>query len=159
MSSELNGPDGSAQTEPTSGAELTFRVKPSFQFLYTLPVLLALAILVDALSAPEPQKWLFLLLVLALAAIATPRGWSTVTLDGERLTLHTPLHRPRVVDLRHLLTLETSSRVGAALVLRYHPDDSHGQPDLTHEVVMGLPPLQDQALLEEHLRNDHATSH
>ncbi len=102
---------------------MTFRVKPSFQFLYTLPVLLALAILVDALLAPASDKWLFLLLVLALAAISVPRGWSSVTLEGERLTLHTPLRRPRAVDLRRLLAVETSPRVGATLVLRYHSDD------------------------------------
>jgi hypothetical protein len=148
---------GSAQTGPSE--KLTFRVKPGFQFFYTLPVLLALAILVDALFAPAADKWLFLLLVLILAAISVPRGWSKVTLDDDRLTLHMPLRRSRAVDLRHLSATETSPRLGQALVLRYHPVDEHNRPDLHSEAILGLPPLQDQAILEEHLRNNYGTSH
>lgn len=148
---------GSAQTGPSE--KLTFRVKPGFQFFYTLPLLLALAIFVDALSAPAADKWLFLLLVLALAAVSVPRGWSRVTLEGDRLTLHTPLRRPRAIDLRQLTDLEISSRIGQAIVLRYHPDDPRGQPDLTSQAVLGLPPLEDQATLEEHLRNNYGASH
>ena len=136
-----------------------FRVKPGFQFFYTLPLLLALAILVDALSAPAADKWLFMLLVLVLAAIAVPRGWSRVTLEGARLTLHTPLRRPRTVDLRQLTGLELSHRIGQAMVLHYHPDNPHGQPDPTSEAILGLPPLEDQSTLEEHLRNYYGTSH
>lgn len=137
----------------------TFHVKPGFQFFYTLPVLLALAILVDALSAPAREKWPFLLLVLGLAAISVPRGWSTVTLEDDRLTLHTPLRRPRTVDLRQLLAVETSPRAGAALVLRYQSESPPGQPDDTGEAVLGLPPLQNQAALVERLRNTYGPSH
>jgi hypothetical protein len=144
------------ETGPSSGV---FRVKPGFQFFYTLPLLLALAILVDALLAPAADKWLFLLLVLALAAISVPRGWSRVTLEGDRLRLHTPLRRLRTVDLRQLTALELSPRIGQAIVLRYHPDDPRGRPDLASEAVLGLPPLEDQATLEEYLRNYHGTSH
>jgi hypothetical protein len=134
-----------------TGEQLLFRVKPGFQFFYTLPLLLALAILVDALLAPAADKWLFLLLVLALAAISVPRGWSRVTLDGDRLTLHTPLRRPRAIDLRQLTDLEISPRMGQALVLRYHPNDPRGRPDPASDAVLGLPPLQDQFALEERL--------
>ncbi len=143
--------DGLGQ-ETGPSEKLTFRVKPGFQFFYTLPVLLALAILVDAMFAPAPDKWLFLLLVLALAAISAPRGWSWVTLEGDRLTLHTPLRRPRAIDLRRLAAVEVSPRMGQALVLRYHPDDERGRPDPASEAVLGLPPLQDQGLLEERLQ-------
>lgn len=153
-----DGLGGSAQTGP-SGDDRVFRVKPGFQFYYTLPLLLALAIFVDAIFAPAADKWLFLLLVLALAAISVPRGWSRVTLEGDRLTLHTPLRRPRAVDLRQLTGLEISPRIGQAIVLHYHPDDPHGQPDLISEAVLGLPPLEDQAILEEHLRSDYGTAH
>jgi hypothetical protein len=148
------GLGGSAQTGPSSG-DGVFRVKPGFQFFYTLPVLLALAIFVDALFAPAADKWLFLLLVLILAAISVPRGWSKVTLEGGRLTLHTPLRRPRTLDLRHLAAVETSPRIGQALVLRYHPVDEHGRPDLQREAILGLPPLEDQARLEDILRSNH----
>jgi len=152
----LSGHSGLGQeTGPSSGV---YRVKPGFQFFYTLPLLLALAILVDALLAPAADKWLFLMLVLALAAISVPRGWSRVTLEGGRLTLHTPLRRPRAVALRQLTSLEISPRIGQAIVLHYHPDGPHGQPDLTSEAVLGLPPLEDQAILEEHLRSDYGTS-
>lgn len=146
----MSGLGDSAQTGP--GKTLTFRVKPGFQFFYTLPVLLALAALVDALRAPAPDKWLFLLLLLALAAIATPRGWSRVTLGGDRLTLHAPLRRPRSVDLRRLAAVEVSTRLGGAILLHYRPVDAHGRPDPAEEAVLGLPPLQDQAILEERLQ-------
>ncbi|MFZ2362778.1 MAG: hypothetical protein WA040_25795 [Anaerolineae bacterium] len=153
------GPSGHMQVGPSNGNLLTFRVKPGFQFFYTLPLLLALAILVDALSAPAPDKWLFLLLVLALAAISVPRGWSRVTLTDDRLTLHTPLRRPRTVDLRRLLAVETSARVGAALLLRYRADDQQDRPDSASEAALGLPPLENQATLAEHLRNYYGTAH
>jgi hypothetical protein len=156
MSDGQGGLSGSAQTGPSE--KLTFRVKPGFQFFYTLPVLLALAIFVDALFAPAADKWLFLLLVLILAAVSAPRGWSKVTLEGDRLTLHTPLRRPRAIDLHQVTDLETSSRIGQAIVLRYHPDDPRGRPDLASEAVLGLPPLEDQTTLEEYLRSKHATS-
>jgi hypothetical protein len=145
-------------SDQAAGEQHLFRVKPGFQFFYTLPVLLALAILVDALLAPAADKWLFLLLVLALAAMSVPRGWSRVTLEGDRLTLHTPLRRPRAIELRQLADLEISPRMGQALVLRYHLEDEHGRPDLASEAVLGLPPLQDQFVLEERLHRALLTS-
>ncbi len=165
-----NGLGGSAQTGPSNvqtgpstdetglSEKLTFRVKPGFRFFYTLPVLLALAILVDALFAPAADKWLFLLLVLILAGISVPRGWSKVTLEDDRLTLHTPLRRPRTVDLRHLAAVEISPRIGQALVLRYHPVDAQSRPAGDHETILGLPPLENQALLEDILRNTYAVT-
>lgn len=140
--------DASAPTDASQDERLELRVRPSFQFFYSLPLLLAVAILVDALLAPAADKWLFLLLVLALGAVSLPRGWSKVTLEGHRLTVHAPLRRPRQLDLRRLATVDASPRLGQALLLRYHPDDPQGQPDLTREAVLALPPLQDQYLLE-----------
>jgi hypothetical protein len=136
----------------TGSGEVKFRVQPGFQFFYTVPVLLAVAVLVDALLAPAADKWLLLLLVLAIAAMSAPRGWSTVTLNDNRLALHTPLRRPRALDLHSLTGMEASPRLGRALVLRYFPVDAHGQPDPAGEAVLGLPPLQDQTLLEERLQ-------
>jgi hypothetical protein len=154
----VSGHGGSAQTGPSGGEELKFRVKPGFQFFYTLPLLLALAIFVDALFAPAADKWLFLLLVLILAAISVPRGWSRVTLEDGRLTLHTPLRRPRTLDLRHLAAVEISPRLGQALVLHYHPVDDYSSPDLHRAAILGLPPLEDQALLEDILRSNHVST-
>ena len=138
--------------DPATGDLQTFRVQPGFQFFYTLPVLLAAAVLVDALLAPAADKWLLLALTLAIAAISLPRGWSKVTLADGRLSLHTPLRRPRVVDLRGLVGLEASPRLGRALVLRYHQVDEHGRPEPAGEAVLGLPPLQDQTMLEARLQ-------
>lgn len=166
MSEGKGGLGGSAQTGPSSGgqeigpSDVTFRVQPGFQFFYTLPVLLAVAVLADALLAPAADKWLLLLLALAIAAISVPRGWSKVTLADGRLSLHSPLRRPRVVDLRGLVGLEASPRLGRALLLRYHPVDEHGRPDPAGEAVLGLPPLQDQTLLEDLLQaaiDEHVT--
>ena len=145
---EPSGP-GSAEANPSP---VVFRVQPGFQFFYSLPVLLALAILVDALLAPAADKWLFLALVLAMSLISVPRGWSKVTLDDAQVTLITPLRRPRPVSLHRLAAFEPSQRLGRALLLRYYPDDAAGQPDPANEAVLGLPPLQDQFLLEEQLQ-------
>ncbi len=144
-----DGRGGSAETGP---GRVIFRVQPGFQFFYSLPVLLALAILVDALLAPAADKWLLLALVLAMSLISVPRGWSRVTLDDDQLTLITPLRRPRAVALRRLTALEASPRLGRPLLLRYYPDASSGWPDAAGEAVLGLPPLQDQFLLEERLQ-------
>ncbi len=101
---EPSGP-GSAEANPS---RVVFRVQPGFQFFYSLPVLLALAILVDALLAPAADKWLFLALVLAMSLISVPRGWSKVTLDDAQVTLITPLRRPRPVSLHRLAAFEPS---------------------------------------------------
>ncbi|MEI2693334.1 MAG: hypothetical protein V9H69_27890 [Anaerolineae bacterium] len=148
--SQQNG--ASAPTDPDHEEPLELRVRPSFQFFYSLPLLLAAAILVDALLAPAADKWLFLLLVLALSAVSLPRGWSKVTLEGHRLTLHAPLRRPRPIDLRRLTAIESSPRLGQALLLRYHPDNEQDQPSPAGEAVLALPPLQDQYLLEERIQ-------
>lgn len=144
-------PTGPSEAVETGPGMATFRVKPGFQFFYTLPVLLGFAVLVDALLSPAADKWFFLLLVLILAAISVPRGWSKATLAGDRLTLHTPLRQPRALDLSDLTAVEVSPRIGQALILRYHPAGERGQPDLAHEAVLGLPPLQDQSVLEASL--------
>ncbi len=138
--------------QETGPSEAKFRVQPGFQFFYTLPVLLAAAVLVDALLAPAADKWLLLLLTLVIAAISVPRGWSKVAVKDGRLALYSPLRRPRTVDLRGLVGLEISPRLGRALVLRYCPVDEQGRPDLASEAVLGLPPLQDQTVLEERLQ-------
>lgn len=151
--------DASPQPDPSPEERLELRVRPGFQFFYSLPLLLAVAILVDALAAPAADKWLFLLLVLALGAISLPRGWSRVTLEGQHLTLRAPLRRPRQLDLARLTTVDASPRLGQALLLRYHPDDPQGQPDLAREAVLALPPLQDQYLLEERARAALDSSH
>lgn len=144
--------DGQGDSVQTGPSRVVFRVQPGFQFFYSLPVLLALAILVDALLAPAADKWLLLALVLAMSLISVPRGWSKVTLDDDQVTLITPLRRPRAVALRRLTALEASPRLGRALLLHYHPNRAPGQPDRADEAVLGLPPLQDQFLLEERLQ-------
>jgi hypothetical protein len=147
----MSGETGGLGQE-TGPSEATFRVQPGFQFFYTLPVLLAAAVLVDALLAPAADKWLLLLLTLVIAAISVPRGWSKVAVKDGRLALYSPLRQPRTVDLRGLVGLEISPRLGRALVLRYCPVDEQGRPDPASEAVLGLPPLQDQTVLEERLQ-------
>lgn len=144
--------DSSAPTDASQEERLALRVRPGFQFFYSLPLLLAVAILVDAWLAPAVDKWLFLLLVLGLGVVSLPRGWSKVTLEGHHLTVHAPLRRPRQLDLHRLTAVDASPRLGQALLLRYHPDDPQGQPDLAHEAVLALPPLQDQYLLEQRIQ-------
>ena len=134
-------------TEPT-----TFRIKPSYQFFYSLPVLLALAQVVDIILAPNRTKGLVLFLILIVALLSVPLAWTKVVLDRDRLIVQTPLRKPRSVELRQLVQLEESSRRWHSLILRYHPVDGQGRMDRSTEAFLSLPPLEDQVALEERLR-------
>ena len=134
-------------TDPT-----TFRIKPSYQFFYSLPVLLALAQIVDIILAPNRTKGLVLFLILIVALLSVPLAWTKVVLDRDRLIVQTPLRKPRSVELRQLVQFEQSSRRWHSLILRYHPIDEQGRMDRNSEAFLSLPPLEDQLALEEWLR-------
>ena len=138
-------------TEPT-----TFRIKPSYQFFYSLPVLLALAQIVDIILAPNRTKGLVLVLILIVALLSVPLAWTKVVLDRDRLIVQAPLRKPRSVELRQLVQLEESSRRWHSLILRYHPIDEQGRMDRNTEAFLSLPPLEDQVALEERLRKSVA---
>ena len=137
--------------EPT-----TFRTKPSYQFFYSLPVLLALAQIVDIILAPNRTKGLVLVLILIVALLSVPLAWTKVVLDRNRLIVQTPLRKPRSVELRQLVQLEESSRRWHSLILRYHPTDEQDRMDRSSEAFLSLPPLEDQLALEERLRKSVA---
>ena len=137
----------------------TCRTKPSYQFFYSLPVLLALAQIVDIILAPSRTKGLGLVLILIVALLTVPLAWTKVTLDRDRLTLQTPLRKPRSVELRQLVQMEESSRMWHSLILRYHPLDKQGRMDRSTEAFLTLPPLEDQLALEERLRGGTPSSH
>ena len=140
-------------TDPT-----TFRIKPSYQFFYSLPVLLALAQIVDIILAPNRTKGLVLFLILIVALLSVPLAWTKVVLDRDRLIVQTPLRKPRSVELRQLVQFEQSSRRWHSLILRYHPIDEQGRMDRNSEAFLSLPPLEDQLALEERLRKSVALS-
>ena len=140
-------------TEPT-----TFRIKPSYQFFYSLPVLLALAQVVDIILAPNRTKGLVLFLILIVALLSVPLAWTKVVFDRDRLIVQTPLRKPRSVELRQLVQFEQSSRRWHSLILRYHPIDEQGRMDRSSEAFLSLPPLEDQLALEERLRKSVALS-
>jgi hypothetical protein len=131
----------------------TFRAKPGYQFFYSLPVLLALALLVDIVLAPEGAKVLVFVLVLVAAAVTAPLGWARVVLDHEQLSLQAPLRKPRTLERRQLVSFEESSRLWRSLILRYHPIDGDGGIDRDMEAFLSLPPLDDQPALEAWLRD------
>lgn len=139
-------------TDPT-----TFRIKPSYQFFYSLPVLLALAQTVDIILAPNRTKGLVLFLILIVALLSVPLAWTKVMLDRDRLIVQTPLRKPRSVELRQLVQFEQSSRRWHSLILRYHPIDEQGRMDRSSEAFLSLPPLEDQLALEERLRKGAAS--
>ena len=130
----------------------TFRPRPLYQALYTLPIPLALLILLDLLRTPAVEKWVVLTVIALAAAIAMPRGWARVRLEKDRLTLDMPLHQPRTVYLRQLIAVETSRRRWDTIILRYHPMDEQGRLDIANQEVLALVPLDQQYLLEERLR-------
>ena len=138
-------------TDPT-----TFRIKPSYQFFYSLPVLLALAQIVDIILSPGRSKGLVLVMILIVALLTVPLACTKVVLDRDRLILQTPLRKPRSVELRQLVQLEESSRMWHSLILRYNPLDKQGRMDRSTEAFLSLPPLEDQLALEERLRKSVA---
>jgi hypothetical protein len=131
----------------------TFRAKPGYQFFYSLPMLLALALLVDIVLAPEGTKVLALVLVLVAAAVTVPLGWARVVLEHEQLSLQAPLRKPRALERQQLVSFEESSRLWRSLILRYHPIDRSGGIDRGSEAFLSLPPLDDQPALEAWLRD------
>lgn len=140
-------------SELSAPVERTFRVQPGFQFFYSLPVLLVVAALGDLWLNPGPGKGWLVLFMLFVAAITLPRGWAKVSLRDHLLTVHMRPYGTRQVDLHGLTGLETSSHIGHALVLRYHPLGATGLLDRTREAFLGLPPLQDQTELAEILEH------
>lgn len=136
-----------------AGDSKTFRAKPGYQFFYSLPVLVALALLVDLVMAPEGVKVLALVLVLVAASVTVPLGWARVVLDREHLSLLAPLRKPRTMERRQLVSFEESSRLWRSLIVRYHPIDRSGGIDRGSEAFLNLPPLDDQPALEAWLRD------
>lgn len=131
-----------APSEPAS-----FTTSRSFQFFYLLPVLLAGALVVDRFVNGRSGSWPWILGALLLAGVTVPRALARVEVDGERLTLFRPLHAPQQLPLRRLVSMERSSRIGHALILRYRPAEE-AAPEEAGDDFLGLPPLAGQADLE-----------
>jgi hypothetical protein len=135
----------------------TFRTKPSFQFFYFLPVLLAAAVAVDLILAPDRSKALVLLLVAVLAVVSVPLGLARVAFEGDRLTVQAPLRKPRTVDRRQIVEVEESARLWHRLIVRFHPVDAQGRIDRQAETFLSLPPVEEQAALADRLRGGQST--
>jgi hypothetical protein len=123
-----------------------------FQVIYLAPILLFLLFLVAFLRQPAPEGGLVLVVLAGLALLTVPRALTRVTVNGEKLVRAVPLRRPRTVYLRQLVAVERSSRLGHALLLRYHPMDEQGRVDIANEEFLGLVPLDDQFALEDRLQ-------
>ena len=130
---------------------LSFQTSRSFQFLYLLPILLSAALAVDLVLNARTSDWPPVALTLLLAVYTVPRALARVDLDDKALSLHMPLKKPQQIALRQLVSFERSSRMGRALILRYHPMDD-GLIDSANELFLGLPPLEQQYELEERLQ-------
>lgn len=130
---------------------LHLRTSRSFQFLYLLPILLAVALAVDLVLNDRSSNWLFVIGALLLALVTVPRALARVELENELLSVSMPLRAPKQVHLRQLVGFERSGRMGRALILRYHPMDEQGRLDIANEDFLGLPPLEQQADLEARL--------
>lgn len=131
---------------------LSFPTSRTFQFLYLLPILLAVALVVDLLLNARTSNWAPLAFALLLAVFTVPRSLARVQLEDDLLSLHMPLKKPRQLALRQLVSFERSGRMGRALILRYHPLDDNGRIDSADELFLGLPPLEQQYDLEERLQ-------
>ena len=129
-----------------------FSTSLPFKLLYSAPILLAVFLLYDLVRSPQPDTGLFLAVCLALSAITVPRAWARVILDEERLMLSMPLRRARMVQLRQLIAVERSQRLGHTLILSYHPIDERGRLDIANQEILGLVPLDRQDQLESQLR-------
>lgn len=131
--------------------QIVLRPPPTYQFLFTLPALLSLAIVVDLIWRPAGESAVMAIACVALSLVTVPRGWASVTLDDDRVTLRMPLRRPAVVYLRQLIGYEVAGRGWRTLLLRYHPMDDQGRVDIASQAFLSLVPLRDQYVLEERL--------
>ncbi len=128
------------------------RPPPAYQFLFTLPVLLSTALLIDLIRRPTAENAIMFMACVALTLITVPRGWASVAITGEHVTLRMPLHRPITVSLRQLVGYEVAGRGWRTLLLRYHPMDDRGRLDIANQQFLSLVPLRDQYVLEEQLQ-------
>lgn len=128
-----------------------FRPPPTYQFLFTLPALLSLAMLVELIRRPAGESAVMLIACVSLSLVTVPRGWASVTLSDDRVILRMPLRRPAAVHLRQLTGYEIAGRGWRTLLLRYHPVDDLGRLDIANQEFLSLVPLRDQYVLEERL--------
>lgn len=129
-----------------------YRTNALFRVLYLLPALLAVAFALQAVRQPDLSNGLGFTLCLLLLAVSVPRALARVVVDDSQLRLEAPFRQPRNVYFRQLIAIERSSRLGNALLLRYHPMDERGRLDIANQQFLSLPPLEQQHLLEEQLR-------
>lgn len=132
---------------------LRLQTSRSFQFLYLLPILLAVALLTDLVLNDRNSNWPLVVGALLLALVTVPRALARVDLEDERLSLSMPLRSPKRVYLRQVSGYERSGRVGRSLILRHHPLDEQGNLDSENEQFLGLPPLEQQTDLEARLES------
>jgi hypothetical protein len=134
------------EPEPTR-----FQPPATYQFLFTLPALLSLAMLIELIRRPSAESAVMVMACVALSLVALPRGWASVELLDDQVTLHMPLRRPVAVHLRQLIDYEVAGRGWRTLLLRYHPMDDQGRLDIANQEFLSLVPLRDQYVLEERL--------
>lgn len=125
---------------------------PAYRFLFTLPALLSLALLIDLVRRPAGESAVMFVACVALTLVTVPRGWARVAVTADRVTLQMPLHRPVTVFLRQLIDYEVAGRGWRAVLLRYHPMDDMGRMDIANQQFLSLVPLRDQYVLEERLQ-------
>ncbi len=87
---------------------------------------------------------LFLGIALALLVWYGREVGSTVTLEGRRLRLHRPLAADAVVEFRQLAAVHQEGRIGASILLHYHPLAADGLVALDNLRSLALPALVDQ---------------
>lgn len=120
------------------------RPPPALTALYSLPTLIVLVGVLSLVKQPTVVDSLFVVVALWVAWTAVPRGWSQVVLEGEQLTLRQPLHRPRTLQRRQVISGEMVGRwPWRVVLLRYHPMDERGRVDIANEEFLPLGPLQD----------------
>ncbi len=134
-----------------AGERTLLHPPPLYQALFTLPALLTVALLVDLIRQPTGESAVMVVACAALTLLTVPRGWASVALESDRVTLHMPLRRPVTVHLRQLIAYEVAGRGWHTLLLRYHPMDELGRLDIANQAFLSLVPLRDQFILEEQL--------
>jgi hypothetical protein len=70
-----------------------------------------------------------------------------VTLDAQKLVIHSPLRSPRQIELRQLASVSEDGRLTRVLTITYYPLQSNGLLDMEQLHTVHLPPLDGQAEL------------
>lgn len=131
-----------------------YRAHPRYRLFALICGLLALTFGWELSRGVEAGALVFLGVSIGLLAWFGREVGSSVTLEGRRLRLHRPFAADTVVEFRQLAAVHQEGRIGASILLHYHPLAADGLVTLDEIRSLALPALVDQEELADLLQRE-----